>query len=110
LASNPQLERNLQNQVAIYQKASDAPKAIKVIFYFSRSELNRVNTILKKLKLTGNQDIVLIDTRGDNKPSGSKATALDELDIKDIDMNFDQSDFDGINLDNLQWDLPDEAD
>jgi hypothetical protein len=110
LASNTQLERNLKNQVEIYQRASDAPKAIKVIFYFSRSELNKVNAILKKLKLTDNQDILLIDARRDNKPSGSKAAGDYELDFKDIDLNFDQSDFSGFAPDNLQWDFSDDAD
>ena len=43
LASNSQLERNLQSQVDIYKKASDAKHGIKVIIYFSRAELERVN-------------------------------------------------------------------
>jgi hypothetical protein len=108
LASNPQLERNLQNQVIIYQKASDAPKAIKVIFYFSRRELNRVNQILKKLNMSGSEDIVLIDARKDNKPSASKARAADmgaidnpdwnledlSFDFDDIEMNFDSDNLD----------------
>jgi len=34
----------------------------------------RVQRILKRLGLEGNKDIVLIDARKDNKPSGSKAT------------------------------------
>lgn len=73
LATNTQLERNLENQVKIYEKASDTSKSIKVIIYFTSYELSRVNRILKKLKLTGNPDIILIDARNDNKPSASKA-------------------------------------
>lgn len=73
LASNSQLKRNLANQVPIYEKASDADKSIKVILYFSESELARVASILRELKLEGNPDIVLIDARSDNKPSASKA-------------------------------------
>jgi hypothetical protein len=73
LAKNTQLERNLQRQAEIYQKASDAQKTIKVIIYFSAAERARVERILKKLKLAGHPDIVLIDARRDNKPSGSKA-------------------------------------
>jgi hypothetical protein len=73
LAKNTQLERNLENQVPIYQAASDAKNAIKVIIYFTVPELRKVNAILKKLKLEDNNDIVLIDARDDNKPSGSKA-------------------------------------
>lgn len=73
LAKNTQLERNLQKQAEIYQKASDARAAIKGIIFFSRDELNRVTKILKRLDLQGHRDIVLIDARNDNKPSGSRA-------------------------------------
>lgn len=73
LAKNTQLERNLEKQVPIYQAASDAKNAIKVIIYFNVAELRKVNAILKKLKLEDHEDIVLIDARDDNKPSGSKA-------------------------------------
>ncbi len=73
LASNSQLKRNLKNQAVIYEKASDARRTIKVIVYFTAAEKKRVNEILKELKLTGNPDIVLVDARNDNKPSGSKA-------------------------------------
>jgi len=67
------LERNLQKQLPIYQAASDAEHGIKAIIYFSLDELARVEGILKKLNLLGHKDIVLIDARNDNKPSGSKA-------------------------------------
>lgn len=73
LAKNTQLERNLKRQAEIYQKASDAQKIIKVIFFFSRAELNRLNAILKRVKLLGHKDVVLVDARQDNKPSGSRA-------------------------------------
>jgi len=73
LAKNTQLRRNLVRQVEIYKKASDARNAIKVIVYFTRVELKRVEGILKDLKLTGHPDIVVIDARRDNKPAGSKA-------------------------------------
>jgi hypothetical protein len=73
LAKNTQLEKNLENQVKIYEAASDTTQSIKVILYFSYRELNRVNRILRKLKLTENPDVVLIDARNDNKPSASKA-------------------------------------
>ena len=73
LARNTQLKRNLQNQTNIYKKASSAPRSITVIVYFKKAELEKVERILKELKLTGSKDIVLIDARKDNKPSGSKA-------------------------------------
>lgn len=73
LASNTHLERNLKKQTEIYEKASDAKKSIRVIVYFSAAERKRVDAILKRLKLSGNRDVVLVDARNDNKPSGSKA-------------------------------------
>lgn len=73
LASNSHLKRNLENQAEIYQKASDAKNAIKVIIYFSESELKKVEKILLELKLLDNQDVILIDARKDNKPSASMA-------------------------------------
>ncbi|MFI5397680.1 MAG: hypothetical protein ACHQ9S_19255 [Candidatus Binatia bacterium] len=73
LASNTQLARNLKKQLEIYQRASDAPRAIKVIVYFSDAEFQRVQRILRELNLLGNRDIVLIDASQDNKVSGSKA-------------------------------------
>ena len=73
LAKNTQLKRNLKKQTAIYEKASDAKRTIKVIVYFSYAELKRVERILEQLKLSGHRDIVLVDARRDSKPSASKA-------------------------------------
>jgi hypothetical protein len=73
LAKNSHLERNLEKQTAIYQRASDAPTAIKAIIFFSAEEKERALGIIDKLGLTGDPNIVLIDARRDNKPSGSKA-------------------------------------
>lgn len=73
LASNPQLKRNLDKQVAIYQKASDTEKSLKVICYFSEKELDKVSNILADLGLIHEKSIILIDARSDNKPSASKA-------------------------------------
>ena len=73
LAKNSQLERNLKNQVAIYEKAGKAQNSLKVIIYFTVQELYKVETILKKLGLYGHKDIILIDARRDNKLSASKA-------------------------------------
>ena len=73
LAKNSQLERNLKKQSLIYEKASDARRTIKVIVYFSVAEKKRVEAILKRLKLVGDRNVVQIDARKDNKPSGSKA-------------------------------------
>ncbi|MHB8484758.1 MAG: hypothetical protein ACYDCM_03355 [Candidatus Acidiferrales bacterium] len=73
LAGNAHLEKNLRHQSEVYEKASDASRSIKVIIFFSKSEEERVNGILDRLKLRGKEEIVLIDARNDNKPSGSKA-------------------------------------
>lgn len=73
LAKNTHLERNLAKQVEIYQAASDAPRAIKVILFFSAEQEERAVTILTKLNLLNSRDVILIDARSDNKPSGSKA-------------------------------------
>jgi len=73
LASNPQLKRNLQRQLEIYQKASDARTGYKVIIYFTREELIKVDKILAELKMSANPKIILIDARKDNKFPGSKA-------------------------------------
>ena len=73
LASNTQLRRNLEKQVPIYEKASDAHQSLKVIAYFTDGELTTVEKILTDLGLHSCRDIVLIDARASNKPSGSKA-------------------------------------
>jgi hypothetical protein len=73
LAKNSQLERNLEKQAAVYEKASDAQRTIKIIVYFSAAEKQRVERILKRLKLTQDKNIIQVDARKDNKPSGSKA-------------------------------------
>lgn len=73
LAKNSKLAKNLENQVEIYQAASDAKKGIKVIIYFTAAELAKVKGTLKTLNLSDHPDVVLIDARRDNKPSASKA-------------------------------------
>jgi hypothetical protein len=73
LASNTHLKRNLQHQVEVYQRASDAPSALKVVMFFTEREEEKVLGILRELGLVNNQDIILIDARDDNKPSGSRA-------------------------------------
>jgi len=51
LAKNTHLKKNLKNQVEIYKKASNAPFGLKVILYFSAAEHERVERILKELKI-----------------------------------------------------------
>lgn len=73
LAKNSQLKRNLEKQTTIYEKASDAKRSIKVIVYFAESEYTKTMRILKELDLSESPDVVLINARNDDKPSGSKA-------------------------------------
>lgn len=73
LAKNSKLAQNLEKQLPVYMAASSAKKGIKVIIYFSSAELARVEGILDGLSIKGHRDVVLIDARNDNKPSGSKA-------------------------------------
>jgi hypothetical protein len=73
LASNRSLKRNLERQVEVYQRASDASAALKVILFFTRGEELRTRAILRELHLDTSPDILLIDARADNKPAGSKA-------------------------------------
>ena len=55
----------------IYKAASSTERAIKVILFFSEAEEKKIFEILNELKLAGNDDIVLIDARNDNKTSAS---------------------------------------
>lgn len=73
LAKSTSLKNNLKKQLEIYQKASNAPKGIKAIVYFTKEELERAENIISDLGMAENPNIVLIDARSDNKPSASKA-------------------------------------
>ncbi len=69
-ASNSKLKKNLLNQGRVYQEDSNLKHVIKVIFFFSDEELERVNRILKEVnKLVDNREIFLVDCR--KKKSGS---------------------------------------
>lgn len=70
LASNKKLAQNLEHQVSVYEAANNTSKSIKVILFFNDAELNRIQKILRDLKLIGRRDVVLIDA-SDNKVSAS---------------------------------------
>lgn len=77
LASNSHLKDNLQEQVKIYKKASNAQHHIHVIFLFTEAERNKIMRILEDIGLSpDDENLVIIDARYDNKPSGSKAKAV----------------------------------
>jgi hypothetical protein len=79
LASNSQLEKNLENQVAIYEKANRTTQSYKVILCFTSQDAAKVKKILQRLKVQHDAGIILIDARKDNKPSASKAKNPDDL-------------------------------
>lgn len=77
LAKNSKLKQNLENQVEIYKKANNTYASITVIVYYTESEQKKVENLLNELGLAGNDHIVLIDARKDNKPSASNAKSHD---------------------------------
>ena len=73
LASNRKLKQNLEKQVDIYKAANATPHAITVIVFFTEQEEKKVKNTLNELGLNGNDSIITIDARRDNKPSASIA-------------------------------------
>lgn len=73
LASNKQLKRNLEKQVAVYEAANRTRTSVKVVLFYTARDEARVRAILRDLSLEGDESIVLIDARSDNKPSASRA-------------------------------------
>lgn len=76
LAGNSKLKQNLAKQVEVYKAANQTDKSIKVILYFTDSELEKVLKVLKDLELSQGKELVLIDARATNKPSGSNAKLI----------------------------------
>lgn len=70
LASNSKLKQNLAKQVKIYEKANSTKKSIKVILYFTDTELSKITNVFKELKIKEGKDLVIIDARP-NKVSAS---------------------------------------
>lgn len=73
LASNKALKRNLEKQVAIYAQANRTRTSVKVVVVYTAADQARVDRILRELDLEGEESIVVIDARSDNKPSASTA-------------------------------------
>ena len=71
LASNPNLKKNLQNQLEIYQDANNTQFGIKAIMFFTDEEKTKLDTVLKDLNLDNKVNVVTIDARP--KVSASKA-------------------------------------
>lgn len=73
LAKNTKLKQNLENQVDIYKAANKTDCAVTVIIFYTEQEQKKVETMLNGLGLQGNEQIVVIDARRDNKVSASNA-------------------------------------
>jgi hypothetical protein len=73
LASNRQLKRNLQRQLEVYERANQTATSVTVIICYTEHDQTRLADILEDLELTNREDIIVIDARNDNKPTGSKA-------------------------------------
>ena len=73
LGSNSHLKRNLERQVAIYEKANKTHTSVKAVVCYTSQDQKRVEKILRELKLEDDESVIVIDARGDNKPSASKA-------------------------------------
>jgi hypothetical protein len=73
LGSNSQLKRNLQKQVAIYERANRTSRSVTVIVNYTADQERRVQRILRDLGLADSEFVVVIDARADNKPSASRA-------------------------------------
>lgn len=72
LASNPRLKDNLRSQQEVHKSANRTKKGIKVILFFTKSEKEKINRVLKELGLSNDENIIVIDARQDNKPSASR--------------------------------------
>lgn len=73
LASNTKLKQNLLNQGTVYSEDSNLKNVIKVIFFFSDKELERVTDILREInKSADNREIFLIDCRKKTSASNVK--------------------------------------
>lgn len=61
LGKSSSLKSNLQHQVEIYKQASKAIADISVILCYNKSEIARVQRVLKELKISGSNSVVIID-------------------------------------------------
>jgi hypothetical protein len=73
LASSTSIKRNLEKQVAIYEKANQTHTSVKVIICYTAQDQVKLEKVLKELGLENDESIVAIDARSDNKVSASKA-------------------------------------
>lgn len=76
LASNPQMPKNLKNQLNIYKKANGTTNGVYLIVYFTDDEKNKMDLLFKKLNMSEyiDKNLFLIDCR--KKISASKVNDL----------------------------------
>jgi len=70
LAKSSSLKRNLENQTDIYKTASKSANDISVILCYTKSEIRKVENILKEIKKENHESIITIDAT--RKSSASK--------------------------------------
>ena len=73
LARSTSLKRNLEKQIAIYEKANKTHTSVKAIICYTAQDQVKLEKVLKELGLENDESIVAIDARSDNKVSASKA-------------------------------------
>lgn len=61
LGSSTSLKKNLQNQTEVYKKASKSIADIKVILCYTKSEIAKINRILKTMQQEDAENVVIID-------------------------------------------------
>jgi len=73
LAKSSSLKRNLQKQVEIYKTANKTLYAMTVVSAYTASQMDKIERVLDELGISCDPSVVVIDARGDNKPSASIA-------------------------------------
>jgi hypothetical protein len=79
-AYSSSLEKNLEHQLDAYKKLHKAQHGLWIIIVFNNDEFQKVQLLIKKLKLNI-EDIVIVDARRENKipPSKIKSVAHDAV-------------------------------
>jgi len=73
LARSSSLKRNMERQVAIYEKANKTNTSVKAVICYTEQDQVKLDKVLEELGLKNDPSIISIDARSDNKPSASKA-------------------------------------
>lgn len=74
LAKSSSLKRNIDNQLAVYEKANKTNKSVLVIIAYTAREMAKAHRAVNgvgKIPSQVAESIVIIDARSDNKPSAS---------------------------------------